>query len=157
MEGCVMSVQINPIIESIFKPGAITRDGFLGKDERSIEQIIREDEDQLIRLNTSRGSIADFLQNLIDEGKNGLEGPVILKNWTVQIQWDRGLLPCPFGDLKLHPKITASATDRKSKRTIRFSQLTVHLIREHGFFEGKSSPYRLEPEVAVSILNSQSN
>ena len=33
--------------------------------------------------------------------------------------------------------------------------LIVHLIREHHFFEGKESPYRVEPEKAVRVLELQ--
>jgi hypothetical protein len=151
-----MSIESNARTKSNFQPGALTRDGFLGKDERAIQDIVREDETALVRLGANREAVADFLQSLIDQGKKGLEGRVVCGNWTVQIHWARGLLPCPFGEPKLHPKITAVAFEKSSGRTLRFSQLTVHLIREHGFFEGRGSAFRVEPEQAVELMRCES-
>lgn len=32
-----------------------------------------------------------------------------------------------------------------------FTPLDAHLIAEHGFFEGKGSPYRIEPKELISL------
>jgi hypothetical protein len=147
-----MSPELGPKIEANFKPGTLTRDGFLGHDSRPITEIIRQDEGTLDRLGVTREAAADFLQRLLDEGKKGLEGPVEFEGRICEIHWARGLLPCPFGEPKLHPKITATADDSKAGRRLRFSQLAIHLIREHGFFGGQGSPYRLEPEAIIEFM-----
>jgi hypothetical protein len=135
-----------------FRPGALTRDGFLGRDARSIPEIVLKDAETLVRCGAAPEEVADFLQSLIEEGKKGLEGPVVHGGWIIRIQWDRGMLPCPFGEPRLHPKISAAVNDPRAGRTLRFSQLGVHLIREHGFFGGTASPYRLEPEDVVAWM-----
>jgi len=33
-----------------------------------------------------------------------------------------------------------------------WSDLTIHLIEEHGFYQGKGSPYRLDPSEVKRIL-----
>lgn len=33
-----------------------------------------------------------------------------------------------------------------------FPGLIVHLVRDHHFFEGKGTPYRLEPTTAARVL-----
>ena len=142
-------------IRSNFEPGKITRDGFLGSDERHIHDIIYEDERTLSKLKVNINQIADRMQYFIEEGKKGLDSPVQLGDHIIQIQWDRGMLPCPFGDPGLHHKLVATVLNEKLKRTIRFSQLSVHLIRVHGFFGGKGSVFRIEPDEAVRTLDIQ--
>jgi len=135
-----------------FKPGKITKDGFLGDDTRHVHDIIKEDLLSLSRLGVAVEAIADRLQHFIEEGKKGLETKVDLGNFTVQISWDRGLLPCPFGEPRRHHKIIATLFNKKLNKGIKYSQLNVHTIREHGFFEGKGSAFRLEPEELVEFL-----
>jgi len=136
-----------------FKPGKITKDGFLGDDKRHVHDIIQEDLRILSKLGFEVDEIADRLQYFIEEGKKGLETKVDLADFTVQISWDRGLLPCPFGEPRRHHKIIATLFNKKLNKKIEYSQLNVHLIKEHGFFLGKGSKFRLEPEELMSFLN----
>ena len=139
-----------------FKPGKITKEGFLGHDIRHIHAIIEEDMHTLARLGVSKEQIADRLQYFIEEGKKGLETVVDLGDFTTQVIWRRGMLPSPFGDPKrLHHKIVATVFNKKLNKELRYTQLNVHMIRDHGFFEGKGSVFRLEPEETVEILEIQ--
>lgn len=135
-----------------FKPGKITKDGFLGDDNRHVHDIIKEDLLTLSRLGVEVEAIAERLQYFIEEGKKGLETKVDLGDFTVQISWDRGLLPCPFGEPRRHHKIIATLFNKKLNKEIKYSQLNVHMIKEHGFFEGKGSKFRLKPEFLVEVL-----
>ncbi len=136
-----------------FKPGKITKDGFLGHDTRHIHEIIEEDLRTLARLGVTKEQIADRLQYFIEEGKKGLETMIDLGDFTTQVSWHRGMLPSPFGGPKrLYHKIVATVGNKKLQKEITYSQLNVHMIRDHGFFEGKGSIFRLEPEEIVEIL-----
>ena len=136
-----------------FKPGKITKEGFLGDDTRHIHDIIEEDVHTLARLGVTQEQIADRLQYFIEEGKKGLETPVDLGDFTTQVIWRRGMLPSPFGDPKrLYHKIVATVFNKHLNKELRYTQLNVHMIRDHGFFEGKGSVFRLEPEDLVEIL-----
>jgi hypothetical protein len=42
--------------------------------------------------------------------------------------------------------------NRRSGESVTGPGLIVHLIREHQFFEGSESPYRLEPSKAIRVL-----
>jgi len=139
-------------IQGNFLPGAITRDGFLGSDSRHIHDIVLEDGRTLERLGLNTGEIADRLKFFMDEGKKGLEAPVVSGTFTVQVEWHKGSLPCPFGEGGLHQKIMARLCSNQTGKCIRFSQMNIHLIREHGFFEGKGSPLRLDPEDLAAFL-----
>jgi hypothetical protein len=38
---------------------------------------------------------------------------------------------------------------------VRWSDLNIHLIKAHGFFEGRGASFRIEPELLLSVLYSQ--
>jgi hypothetical protein len=147
-----MTAEIDSGTPANFMAGEIARDGFLGTDVRPIPEIIRLDAEELARFGETAAAAADFLQGLLDEGKKGLEGPVVADGRAVQVRWERGMIPCPFGEPGLHPKITATVSESGSGRTLRFSQLAVHLVRRHGFFGGKGSAFRMEPEEIAGLM-----
>ncbi|MBN1349631.1 hypothetical protein JXJ21_09495 [candidate division KSB1 bacterium] len=140
------------LIEKNFKPGIITKDGFLGNDERHIHDIIRADDMTLSRLGLTRAQIADRLQFFIELGKKAVDNEVVSGDFSVHLQWSRGMLPCPFGEPPLHYKMIVTVTNNKQNQMIRYSQLNVHMIREHGFFLGMGSTFRLEPEAIARML-----
>lgn len=142
-----------------FEPGKIAKNGFLGGDARHIHDIIQADQLVLSQLGISQEQIADKLQYFLDEGKKGLETEIEIGHFKVKTEWYRGMLPCPFGEKRLFHKTRTAVTNQQLDRKTIFSQLNVHLIREHGFFGGKGSVYRLEPEDLVNVLElkSQSN
>ena len=136
-----------------FKPGKITKEGFLGDDTHHIHDIVEEDMHTLARLGVTQEQIADRLQYFIEEGKKGLETSVDLGDFTTQVIWRRGMLPSPFGDPKrLYHKIVATVFNKHLNKELRYTQLNVHMIRDHGFFEGRGSVFRLEPEEIVEVL-----
>lgn len=140
-------------MQTHFGPGRISKDGFLGEDSRHIHDIIQEDQRILSSLGWTSERIADRLQFFIDEGKKGLEGKVSVGKCIVCVRWDRGMVPCPFNEPGLHPKIVATVFSPAQKREIRYSQLSVHLIRRHSFFGGKGSVFRLEPKTVLEITD----
>ena len=142
------------LIYDNFTPGKITKEGFLGDDTRHIHDIIAADMHTLDQLGVTQEQIADRLQYFIEEGKKGLESVVDLGDFTTQVIWSRGMLPSPFADpKKLYHKIIATVVNKQLQKTIRYTQLNVHLIRDHGFFEGKTSVFRLEPAEVVQVLD----
>jgi len=133
-------------IHQNFEPGKISKDGFLGGDTRHIHDIIQEDQRTLSRLGLSREVVAKCLHWVIEEGKKGLEGVVDKDDFTIQVRWARGMVPCPFGESGLHHKLMVTLYLKKLRKEIKYTQLSVHMIADHGFFGGKQSTYRLDPE-----------
>jgi hypothetical protein len=136
-----------------FEPGKISKDGFLGKDRRHLHDIIRADQLSLSRLNVTTEQIAARLQYFIDKGKCAFETEIEFGEFSVRVKWSRGMLPCPFGEQGLHHKIVATVYNKSLREEIEYSQLSVHLIRAHGFFEGEESAFRLNPEELIKVLN----
>ena len=139
-------------ILSNFQAGKITKDGFLGHDTRHLHDIIEEDLRVLSTAGVTNEEIAARLQFFIDEGKKGIDNIVDIGDFIVTISWSRGMLPCPFGEPRLHHKIMATVMNKKLNIEIKYSQLNVHMIKEHGFFEGKGSTFRVEPIDIIRFL-----
>jgi hypothetical protein len=136
-----------------FLPGKIAKNGFFGKDARQIYNIISDDQKVLSGLKVTKEQIADRMQFFIDKGNEAIESKIDLEDFQVRVMWSKGKIPCPFAEPGLFHKTVAVVSNKKLHKQITYSQLNVHLIREHGFFEGKGSSFRLEPEALIEILN----
>ena len=139
-------------LEIRFQPGQITKNGFLGNDTRHIHDIVEADQQILNRYGLNNKEIADRLKQFIDEGKKGLEGKVDLEEYVVQVHWARGVMVCPFGEPGLHSKVVVHLYSKTLKKEIRYTQLSVHMIRKHGFWGGIGSAFRLEPTDVIRLL-----
>jgi tetratricopeptide (TPR) repeat protein len=61
-------------------------------------------------------------------------------------------LPCSSTLSYRHANVEFLIVRRDDRRMLRGSGLMVHLIRDHRFFEGEHSPFRLDPEQAARVL-----
>ncbi len=140
-------------IQHNMRPGCITLKGLLGEDKRNLVDILIEDEAEVIRLGTSHRAIAERMQELRDAGVEGLgESITIEDRYDVRVDSVRGLLPCPYEDGTVQ-KTFVQVRNRVLDRTITYTDLHIHMIREHGFYEGKGSSFRLSPQDLVEILD----
>lgn len=146
------TVQMREIQEKM-KPGIITRDGFLGADSRNLIDILTEDDAEVKRLNLSHMQIAQRMRELRDAGKNGLGDFIsVPPHFEVRVDMVRGKLPCPFGHPGLIQKTNIQVRNLEIKREITFTDMHIHMIGEHGFYEGKGSPFRLEIRDLIETL-----
>jgi len=154
MEG--RNMEHEPDVEKIgkeMKPGTISRDGFLGTDKRSLSEILKEDEEAISRLRVTHKGIAEKMRNLRNAGMKGLGDFInIPPHFEALVDSFRGKLPCPFGHPGVIPKINTTVRNLKTEKEITYTDMNIHLIAAHGFYEGKGAPFRLEPEVLVAIL-----
>ena len=133
--------------------GNILLDGFLGTDRRSLAEIIRADEEALKKLRLASKIIAERMTCFREAGKNGLgEFVAVAPHFEVSCEIARGLIPCPFGEAGLHRKTTVTVRNLLLRKEITFSDLNIHLISAHGFYEGHGSPFRLAPVDLAQIL-----
>ncbi|MBA7467640.1 MAG: hypothetical protein GH155_05180 [Spirochaeta sp.] len=140
-------------IEADMQPGVITLHGFLGRDERDLITIIDADNAAVMRLGLTHEQIAARMEELSREGLKGL-GEFIGSESGFEVKVDsvRGKLPCPFGHPGIFAKVNTTVRNLKLGREITYTMLNSHLIGEHGFYEGKGSPFRLEPRDLIEIL-----
>ena len=135
------------------KPGVITLDGFLGSDTRNLIDILTEDDAEVKRMELTHERIAEGMAAFREEGRKGLgEFIHVDPHFDVKVDSVRGKLPSPFGGPGLYPKNNTTVVNKHLGKTVWFSDLQIHLIRDHGFYEGKGSRFRLEPKELVEVL-----
>jgi hypothetical protein len=134
-------------------PSVFSAEGFLGSDKRSPEDIIRDDAATLARLGIDKSKLVDALRSACEAAERGLSTPVRLGGGVFAISRDwRGRTPSPFPGEGTFAKGDTVFTDDKTGETFSVSPLSLHLIDRHGFFQGRGSPYRVEPEVAARMM-----
>ncbi|MBN1835644.1 MAG: hypothetical protein JW820_07330 [Spirochaetales bacterium] len=146
------TVQMDRIQEKM-APGVITLEGFLGADRRKLIDILLEDDETVKRLNLTHQGIAQRMIELRDAGMRGLGELIeVAPYFEVRVDSVRGKLPCPFGDPGIFPKTNITVRNLELDREVVFTDLHIHMIGSHGFYEGKGSKFRLEPAELAVIL-----
>ncbi|MBN2725124.1 MAG: hypothetical protein JXR95_13755 [Deltaproteobacteria bacterium] len=135
------------------KPGIITLDGFLGSDSRSLMDIIVADEAEIARRGLTSAELAQNMRRIRDEGRKG-EGlfEFVQPHFDVLVESVRGVLSCPFPGCGAIKKVNTTVVNKQTGKTISFSDLAIHLIEEHSFFQGRGSSFRLDPCELIEIL-----
>jgi len=135
------------------RPGCITLKGFLGSDRRCLSEILIDDDAEVNRLGTTHDAIATRMQALRDAGTAGLGEPITIDNkYVIRVDDVRGKLPCPFEDAVVQ-KTFIQVKNTDIDETVTYTDLHIHMIKEHGFYEGHGSGFRLPPADLVKILD----
>ncbi len=135
------------------QPGSISNIGFLGDDKRNLQDILNEDAKTVAHLGVTHAQVADVMEKVMHEGKKAFGNPVLYKDFLqVTVESSRGKMPCPFGHPGMYPKEVVCVTNQKTNESMCWTALSIHMIRQHGFYQGKGSSFRIEPEKVVRVL-----
>lgn len=142
------------IIESRLGPGKTSRDGFLGQDTRHLAEIINDDDLAVKRLDLTHGAIAARMRFFRDAAEAGLGGVVdVAPHFTVSSDSVRGRIPCPFRHKGgSFAKNTIIVNNVALNRQVIYTDLTIHLIEEHGFYQGRGAFFRNDPATLAEVL-----
>jgi hypothetical protein len=140
-------------LEEVLRCSRIVAGGFLGTDTRILEEIIESDGAELIRLGTTIQSISARMREITEKGKAGLGTPVkIDEKREVVVDENRGQTICPWPHAGGYQKTITTVRRLDTGATVRWSELSLHFVEAHGFFQGRGSPFRLEPRALVEVL-----
>lgn len=140
-------------IQNRMLPGAITLEGFLGPDARTLAEIIDVDDMAVRRLGVAHRQIAARMKEFAKLGGAGLgEFVSVGDNFEVRVDGARGKLPCPFGHPGIFRKTNTTVRNKKLGVELSFSDLQIHMIEHHGFYEGRGSAFRLDPATLCAVL-----
>lgn len=143
--------QYKAIVERM-KPGVFSAEGFLGSDPRPWEEIVETDRATLESLSVTREQLVEKLQAVLDAAMAAYGTPVAVgQGLTAVYEEAMGRIPCPFGD-GIHAKGEIVLYNKEGDLVFRFTPLSVHMISGHGFFQGRASRYRVEPETVCRLL-----
>ncbi len=144
---------MNTVAADALRPEHIAAAGFLGTDPRPLAEILAADRAAVRRLGLSHRRIAERMKQFRDAGRKALgEWADVPPDWQTRTDTARGGLPCPLADGGLFPKTSVTVRNLRLGTEIAYSDLSIHLIEAHGFYQGRGSPFRIEPEEAAAVL-----
>jgi hypothetical protein len=140
-------------IERNMRPMCLCQRGFLGYERRKLIEILTDDQGTVTSLGLSHEMIVQRLRAITEKARDGWGDPVIVDGkFSVEVNEVRGKIPCPWGHPGLYPKTHVKLEKIETGETLIWSDLGIHLIEEHGFYQGRGSPYRLDPSTVKRIL-----
>jgi hypothetical protein len=140
-------------IQRNMRPLCLCQQGFLGNDPRKLIEILTEDQGTVNSLGLSHGNIAEKLKAITEKARGGWGDPVVVEEkFEVEVHEARGRMPCPWGHPGLYPKTHIRLKKIETGENLVWSDLAIHLIEEHGFYQGRGSPYRLDPSKVKRVL-----
>ena len=140
-------------LEEVLMSSKLVRGGFLGIDKRSVAEIINADAFDVSKLGYDTTQIAGKMQEITDIAKTGMGTWVAVDDKRkAMTQEAKGMLVCPWPHPAGFDKRVTTVKLVDSKDTIYWADLNIHLISEHGFFEGKGSDFRIEPQELIKII-----
>lgn len=162
-------------IETLMRPNQSSQAGFLNDDECIID-VCEADWAMVEKLKLTFDQFADQLETITQKAGRQIEigcrngndywdlikkGGVVIDGLRVTWTSYLGYQSCPcchfnndsnWGGLQETLSDTDfTVTNEKTGQQIFFSQLHIHLIRRHHFFEGHTK-YRLDPELCAQVL-----
>ncbi len=146
------TVQMDTIQHNM-QPGVLSLEGFIGTDTRKLVDILIEDDAAVKRLNLTHQEIALKMIDFRNAGIKGLGEFISMSpHFEVRTESVRGKLPCPFGDPGIFPKSNTTVRNLKLNKEVTFTELNIHMIYAHGFYEGHGSAFRISPQELVDVL-----
>jgi hypothetical protein len=140
-------------LEQMLRSSVLVIGGFMGSDPRPVTEIIDEDAATLARLDVTAEQVAARMQEITSAAIKGLGNWVdVDAGHQAMVEEARGIIPCPWSDGHRFLKRLTIVKLAPSGRQVQWSDLNIHLIGKHTFFEGKGSYFRTEPEELVAAL-----
>jgi hypothetical protein len=149
-------------LEKRMRPGALSVEGFLGPSE-SLAGILARDRVTMQELNLTHEELASNLEALIRAAEQSRTRSAHIGHFEVTVTIFTGFQICPWSPDPDQGQCCAGGsiqyghrdwtiTNLKSQMKMAGSGLLVHLIRDHHFFEGLDSPYRISPAKLAQFL-----
>jgi hypothetical protein len=140
-------------IQAMMEPGVLSLSGFLGTDDRHFHEIIADDENTLNRLDYEAEQITQRMEKLMELAMDAYQEPMIVEaHFQIEIESLRGKMRCPFIHPGAYDKGIIHLTNLSNNITVKWTPLSIHFIKTHHFFEGKGSPFRIEPELLIKAI-----
>lgn len=140
-------------LEAMLRSSKLVAGGFLGRDRRSLVEIIETDAADVERSGHTLAEIADRMEEITARARDGLGTAVtvggVLDAWVTDT---RGTIVCPWPHPVCAAKTVTTVMRRDTGTEVRWSDLSIHMIRDHGFFEGMGATFRLEPGELVDVI-----
>jgi hypothetical protein len=97
--------------------------------------------------------LADRMEDMLHAVMAAMGGEVPAgPGWTARFCEAMGRIACPWGGCGVFAKGEAELIEEAGVVVMRLTPLSVHLVGEYGFFQGRGGRYRLEPALLAKAL-----
>lgn len=125
----------------------------MGTDQRSYEKVIQSDAADIACTGKTITDIVARMRDISALAERGLGANVTInENIQASATDTRGKIPCPWQHPGLFKKTVTTVKRLNADTILHWSDLSIHLIEKHGFFQGYGSPFRLAPKELVQII-----
>jgi len=143
-------------LEESMRPGKLSKGGFLGEHEK-LEDVLKADDETVQRLGLTHKKIAARLQYFIEAVACPTRSGVLVDGkYLVGGEEYWGGQGCPWqdgGEFMPNSYMDLYVVNQQTGERLEYPGGIVHLISIHRFYEGKESPYRVDPEKAARVLD----
>lgn len=143
-------------LEGILRSSKLGSGGFFGEDTRTLDEIVEADAVAVRAMDLTCGQIAARMREITGKARAALEDIVVIDGVieaeAIEV---KGRIPCPWPHSARFDKVVVIARRLDTGKKLMWSDLSIHMIEDHGFFEGKGSSFRLEPSDLVEVIFSQ--
>jgi hypothetical protein len=145
-------------LEADMRPKKLSGAGFMGPDEKLLDVLAADNRYVVEELGLTHQELARHLHALATIGdwlalhdKPMQEFVYHGKRFKVLIQSSSSSVKSPFAD-GTRSGSNATITNVQTGKKVRFGLLVPYMMERYGFYEGKGTPYRLEPQTVVEVL-----
>ncbi|HOK96570.1 MAG TPA: hypothetical protein PK052_11420 [Anaerohalosphaeraceae bacterium] len=141
-------------LEDLLRSTAIVAGGFMGTDPRHPADVIQEDILETEKRGFTPAQLAQRMHELTELAKPYLGCWVETCRGKIRVKTEefKGALICPWPHPGLFDKRVTAAERLDTGEKIQWTDLNIHLIAEHSFFEGRGAFFRIEPAEIIRIL-----
>jgi hypothetical protein len=140
-------------LEEMLRSSKLVAGGFMGSETRGVMEVIDADNAEVSMLGQSVDNIALRMLEITKAAIKGLGTWVdIDKKRRAKVDEAKGFIICPWPHPARFAKRVTTLELIHSGRQIFWSDLSIHLIAEHGFFEGKGAAFRVEPAELIKMI-----
>ena len=144
------------------RPGQFSWQGFLGPTEK-LMAVIEHDSKLLSGIHVTHEQLGNELDRLITLAVGSNRDMILHVQYEIHITRYKGFQLCPWSPDPTHGQCTFGMgvqnasikwviRNKRNKLEMKGPGLIVHLIRDHHFFEGLKSPYRVDPVELSRLL-----
>lgn len=140
-------------LEHEMRPGASSTKGFLGADENLLDVLAEDNAYVTETLRTTHQELALHLRIIAEIGLRGIERfGYHGGRFRVTFVYTRGHQDSPFHD-GTRASSEATIENLATGKKLTYSLLVPQMIERYGFYEGKGTPYRVDPKKIVDVLD----
>jgi hypothetical protein len=139
------------------RPRALSTAGFLGKDERLLDVLAMDNRTVVDQLSLTHQELARHLEVLGALAVQlAAQQPQVIRyhgrRYRIRATLFRNVVQSPFHD-RTRTNAEATVENLENSKKLSYSLLVPLMIERYGFYEGKGTRFRVDPQAILDVLD----